>query len=91
MQSSKATDSTSTGSKDAGKFNFMDALAKLKKLNSGMDVATPVMVQETSFDVKTVDSYEDKKKKELTKRVIREFTKAESEKDASEPQREINR
>ena len=37
------------------------------------------------------DSYEVKKKQVLAKMLIQEFTKAESEKDTSEPERAANR
>ena len=46
MQSSKATDVSSTNSKDTpanSKFNFMDALNKLKKMNSNMEVGKPII------------------------------------------------
>ena len=72
------------------KFNLLESLAKLKKLSSNMDVTKPVH-EEVPMDQSTQDSYEEKKKKELAKRIIREFKRAESIKDASEPQREINR
>lgn len=98
MRSSVATDSTSANSTAGApnkNFNFLDALNKLKKLNSNMDVVKPIETKTTEVEkelsVKTEESYEEKKKKELAKRVIREFTRAESLRDATEPMREENR
>ena len=84
--------------KEEPKTSWFETLAKLKRMNT-MNQINPNKSDPEKEDKKIEkkatdpqeDTYEMKKKRELAKMLIREFTKAESEKDASEPEREANR